>query len=241
MLRLRIVIIVIALFVCASIASADVIITQNPVNAGGVTRSSQLWIDPSPAGNDSDSDAKCWTDFHLTSEAQLDHIEWWGSGAWDQGFTIEFWKQDPGTIAYQPLAVFDGQPGKLPEGRFTLAPADISTTIDNGGLTHYIADLPSVVDLAANDLANPRWFVGIVGLTNQFSSRWYWSQGTGAGQGTFQWNRGSFDGAGPGFRSMGDKRAMEISGTIVPEPAAIATLIVAAGASLLRRRPRHRV
>src|SRR5262245_19745622 len=86
----------------AGVAQPVMISNHQPISGGGVARWSQLWQDPGPNGNDLDGDAVCWTDFTLSARTAIDHIEWWGVGACELGFRIEFWKQDPGTVAYQP-------------------------------------------------------------------------------------------------------------------------------------------
>jgi phosphate/sulfate permease len=65
------------LVAAAASAPAANFVSQNPVSGGGVSRWSQLWQDPSPAGNDLDSDAVCWADFTLSSASTIDHMEWW--------------------------------------------------------------------------------------------------------------------------------------------------------------------
>lgn len=98
------------LLVLTSTVSADLVVNHPAVAGGGVSRASQLWQDPGPNGNDLDGDAVCFADFTLPWRTSIDHIEWWGSGACELGFQIEIWKQDPGTIAYQPVGVFPFPP-----------------------------------------------------------------------------------------------------------------------------------
>jgi hypothetical protein len=194
-------------------ASAAVLASRQPVAGGGVTRWSQLWQDPGPNGNDLDGDSVCWSDFTLTSAALIDHLEWWGFGACELGFQIEFWRQDPGTIAYQPLGVFyyGGVHTVQPEppGFIRVVPS----TAAEGTLTHYSADLPSPVSLLANDSANPRWFVAIIGLTHQPYVTWNWAQTLVPGSHTYQFVRGD----GHDFRALGDARALVIA--TPPDPA----------------------
>ena len=224
-----------ALFV-SSPAWAAVLVSQQPVNGGGISRSSQLWQDPGPGGNNLDGDAICWEDFTLAAPASINHMEWWGTGASELGFRIEFWRQDPGTVAYQPLAVFDQDPGPgtvTPEARFTVTPADFTASPGPGGITHFSLDLASRVDLPANDPSNPRWFVGIIGLTHQAYVPFNWSQGTGGSNRTFQFVRGD----GSIFRSLGEGRALVLAA--VPEPAC-AALVGAAVVPVMLCRPRRR-
>ena len=185
------------------LAAAEILVSQIP--GGGVARSSQLWQDPGPDGNDLDSDAVCWQDFTLSQPKAINRIEWWGSGASELGFQIEFWKQDPNTIAYQPLGLF------YYGGVHTIAPeppgfiqALPTRSAGPGGQTHFVVDLVTPVSLAANDSVNPRWFVGIVGLTSQPFVTWNWAQGVGGSTRTYQFLRGD----GSIFRPLPEGRAM---------------------------------
>lgn len=196
----------------AASALATTLVTQLPPTNGGTMRWSKLWIDPI-GDNDSDNDAICWEDFVLSAPATLTHLEWWGSGAAELGFRIDFWRQDPGTAAYQPLAVFDvygPDPSPVhPEARFTVTPAQYSATPGPGGLTHYVLELPTPVDLAANDASNPRWFVAVIARSANFSQQWSWAQGLGGSNRTYWWIRGAHM-----FYSLGEGRAMIIGGTV---------------------------
>jgi len=199
------------------ITCAAVLVAQNPASGGGVSRWSQLWQDPGPGGNDLDSDAICWEDFTLSSATEITHIEWWGTGACELGFQIEFWPQDPGTIAYQPLAVFDRAPGPspvTPQARIIATPSDYTANSSPGGLVHFSLDLAAPVSLAENNSANPRWFIGIIGLTHQAFVTWNWSQGLGGSTRTFQWVRGDAN----HFRSLGDGRALVLGDASQDEP-----------------------
>ena len=234
-----------ALLALSRAVHGDTLLNQRPFsNGAGTPRWSQLWQDPTPNGNDLDGDAICWADFTLNTAASIDHLEWWGAGASELGFQVEFWRQDPGTIAYQPLAVFDVSPGPssvTPEARFRVTLADLTLSYGPGALTHFALDLASPVNLAANNAANPRWFIGIIGLTQQAYVTWNWAQSEvvpGSGH-TYQWVRGGYDGGGAAFRALGDGRAMVISG--VPEPnAAILVLSSIAVFAVARRRVRER-
>jgi hypothetical protein len=184
-------------------AEAEILVSQTP--GGGVARSSQLWQDPGPDGNDLDSDAVCWQDFTLTQNESINHIEWWGSGASELGFQIEFWKQDPNTIAYQPLGLFyyGGVHTIAPEPPGFIQALPIRTA-GPGGLTHFVVDLVTPVSLAANDIVNPRWFVGIVGLTSQPFVTWNWAQGVGGSTRSYQFLRAD----GRTFRPLPEGRAL---------------------------------
>jgi len=190
-------------------ASGTVVVDQQPVSGGGVSRWSQLWQDPGPNGNDLDGDSVCWADFVLTEPTTLNRVEWWGIGACELGFRIEVWRQDPGTIAYQPLGVFyyGGNHSILPETRFDTTAYTI--TPGPGGINHYTLDLATPIPLAANNAANPRWFIAIIGLTHQAYVTWNWAQGTGGSGHTYQFIRGE----GPQFRVLGEGRALRIEGT----------------------------
>ncbi len=204
-------------FVCVAalalpgLAMASVIVDQQPVSGGGVSRWSQLWQDPGPNGNDLDGDSVCWADFTFSAPTQINHIEWWGTGACELGFRIEIWKQDPGTIAYQPYGVFyyGGDHTVQPLTRFTTT--SVVTTAGPGGINHYTLDLANPINVPANDTVNPRWFLSVIGLTQQAYVTWNWSQSTATGVHTFQFIRGS----GPIFRSLGESRAM-VLGTPTP-------------------------
>jgi hypothetical protein len=191
----------------ASLALGAPFVSQQPVSGGGVSRWSQLWQDPGPNGNDLDGDSVCWEDFTINAPTTIRHMEWWGVGACELGFQIEFWKQDPGTIAYQPLGVFyyGGDHTVRPEAKFRTTA--YTTHPGPGGITQFVLDLPTPVTLPANTASNPRWFVAIIGLTHQAYYTWNWSQGTGGSNRTYQFIRGS----GSQFRSLPEGRALVLS------------------------------
>lgn len=193
-------IILMVLALAASARAQTVIVSQAPAS-GGTARASQLWQDPGPNGNDLDGDAVCFAGFVLASPATIDHIEWWGSGACELGFRIEFWRQDPDTVAFQPMGFFyyGGVDTVEPEARFDTTA--YTTEPSSGGLTHYSLDLAAPVSLPANTPANVRWFISVIGLTSIPYAQWNWAQGTG-GLGTAQFIRGL------PFRSFGNGRAM---------------------------------
>jgi hypothetical protein len=190
---------------------ADNFVTQLP--AAGTSRSSQLWQDPGPNGNDLDGDAVCFEDFTLPAPKAINHLEWWGTGACELGFRVEFWKQDPGTIAYQPIAVFYyGQSPNppSPDGHFDTTA--YTTSPGPNGTTHFTLDLATPVVLPANTPTNPRWFVAVIGLTAQPYATWNWARGTGGSNKTYQFIRGS----GPIFRVLGEGRALVLGGVAPP-------------------------
>lgn len=192
------------------LAQNDIISLQTPAPGGGIMRWSKLWVDPSGQGNDLDGDAICYADFVLRGPATLRQLEWWGKVVPDQGFQLEFWRQDPGTIAYQPLAVFRSQ-GALPEAEFVVT--SFTSEPDPSGTVHYSVNLPTPVVLAANTPANPRWFVAVIGLTSIPYWEWTWAQGLGGSNATFQFIRG-YAGGGDRFFLLGDGRAMKIVGDL---------------------------
>jgi hypothetical protein len=196
-------------------ASATTLVNQPPVSGGGVSRWSQLWQDPGPLGNDLDGDSVCWEDFTLLAPASINRLEWWGNGACELGFQIEVWRQDPNTIAYQPLGLFyyGGNHSVIPEARFRTTA--FTTAPGPGGLTHYMLDLASPVALPANDPSNPRWFIAVIGLTSLPYQTWNWAQNTSGSTRTFQFVRGGTSGGGSLFRSLPEGRAMLLGG-IVP-------------------------
>ncbi len=209
-----------------------VFVQQSPAPNGGTLRWSKLWIDPSGQGNDLDTDAICYEDFVLANDSTIDHIEWWGDHNPNLGFQIEFWRQDPGTIAYQPLAVFRGS-GAQPEAAWVTTSYGYAS--DPTGTLHFSLDLPSPVALARNDAGNPRWFIAIIGLTNDAPKIWMWAQGLGGSNRTFQWTRADAN----NFRVLGEGRAMVLSGTAsVPEPAGASILLLGIWGIRARRRRR---
>lgn len=189
---------------------AQTLVSHPPMPGGGTPRASQLWQDPGPNGNNLDSDAVCWQGFVLSAPAQISRIEWWGNGACERGFRIEVWKQDPGTIAYQPLAVFfygGTDDGVQPDVSFDTTA--FTTTLESG-LTHYTLDLPTPIALPANDPTNPRWFCSVIGLTRQPFVNWDWAQSADT-PGTFYWVRGLHR-----FFSIGNARAVKLTGPNPP-------------------------
>ena len=197
---------------CASpaLAQTQVLVSQQPATNGGVSRWSQLWQDPGPNGNDLDSDAVCWQDFVLSAPASIDHMEWWGTGACELGFQIEVWRQDPGTFAYQPLGVFyyGGVKTVKPEAKFKTTA--YTTTPGPGTLLHHSLDLATPISLPANDASNPRWFIGIIGLTEVPFATWNWSQGLGGSNKSYQFIRGD----NIQFHSLPEGRALLLSQSV---------------------------
>lgn len=185
-----------------SAALADTFCNQTPPNGGGTMRWSTLWQDPN-GDNDSDSDAICYEDFVLANPVSINHLEWWGSGPCELGFQIEFWKQDPGTIAYQPYAVFRDV-GAQPEQAYVVTNP---TTTSEYGITKYSVYLPTPTNLAANNSSNPRWFIAIIALTSAYYD-WSWARGLGGSTRTFWWYRAD----GNSFHLLGEGRAMRIMG-----------------------------
>lgn len=195
------------------IAVADIFVNQQPV-VGGTMRESHLWKDPGPDGNDSDLDTICWTDFTLNSPTTIDHIEWWGTGLTEVGFRVEIWKQDPNTIAYQPLGFFyygGANPPPVPTVMFETNA--IATSVGPGGLTHYTLEVSTPFTLPANTPENVRWFIGVVGLSQQYSASWKWARGSGGSNATARWMHGS---GGPVFQILGEGRALVIGDTSLP-------------------------
>ena len=197
----------------AGSAAATVIVNSVPTT--GTMRASQLWQDPGPNGDDLDGDAVCWTDFTVNAVTPISHLEWWGTGACEKGFRIEIWKQDPGTIAYQPYGVFyyGGVPTAQP--LLTFDTTAVVTSPGPNGTTHYVLDLAAPLMVPANNATNPRWFIDIVGLTSIPYAQWLWARGTGASNKSFQFIRGE----GPQFWSLGEGRALLLSNSVVACPA----------------------
>ena len=84
-----------------------------------------------------------------------------------------------------------------------------------GGLTHFTLDLSTPINLAANTSANSRWFIAIIGLTQQPFVTWNWAQGTGGSIRTYQFIRGA-GGGGPLFRSLPEGRALVLGVSCSP-------------------------
>jgi hypothetical protein len=198
-----------------ALAVAQPLVSRTPVNNGGISRWSQLWQDPGPNGNDLDSDSVCWTEFVLTEPADINHIEWWGAGACELGFRIEFWRQDPNTIAYQPMGLFyyGGDHTVEPQASFDVTPADYTISAGPGTIFHYSLDLDTPITIPANTPTNVRWFISVIGLTHQAYVTWNWSQGLGGMNRTFQFIRGEHQ-----FRSLGEGRAFLLDTPFVPPP-----------------------
>lgn len=195
-----------ALLVPAALVAADETFVSQPPGSGlGIGRSSQLWQDPGPDGNDLDGDAVCFQDFVLSTETSIRRIEWWGIGACELGFRIQVWRQDPGTIAYQPIAVFyyGGSPTPpVPNANFDTTAYSVSP--GPGGTLHYTLVLDTPIVLPANNAQNPRWFISVIGLTHQAFAQWKWAQGFGGSSHSYWFIRGE----GPSFFSLGDGRAL---------------------------------
>lgn len=195
-----------------SAASADTLVNSQPV-VGGTMRESHLWVDPGPDGNDSDLDAVTWTDFTITSPKTINHLEWWGTGTAELGFRIEVWKQDPNTIAYQPLGFFyygGGIPKPIPTVMFETSA--VVVTAGPGGMLHYSLDLAEPFTLEANTPQNVRWFIGVVGLSHQWLADWKWARGIGGSNKTARWIHGE----GPAFQVIGEGRALVVGDTSSP-------------------------
>ena len=197
-----------ACLAATALANGYTIVSQLPPNGGGAMRWSKLWVDLSGQGNNLDGDAICYEDFVLHQSARISHIEWWGDAPPDQGFQIEFWKQDPGTTGYQPLGVFR-ELGAQPD--FAQIFTSYSSALDSTGTYHYTLDLPIPVALHANNAANPRWFIAIIGLTDVAYLEWNWAQGMGGSSRTFQFIRGA-GGGGDRYWILPEGRAMVLKG-----------------------------
>ncbi len=188
----------------SSSAVADVFVNQVPVSGGGVMRSSQLWQDPSPNEDDLASDAVVWQDFIVNQLTPLTRIEWWGSGASELGFRIEIWKQDPGTIAYQPYGFWFYGGVESAEPLITFDTTAYTVGAGPGGLKHYVLNLNTPIMVPANGGVNPRWFIDIVGLTAIPWAEWKWAKGTGGSNKSYQFLRGD----GPIFWALPEGRAL---------------------------------
>lgn len=179
--------------VLASASFAQTVIFDQPLWTGGVARASQLWIDQF-GDNDSDLDSLCWDDFTLDRAASVTRVQWWGQTAPSLGFRIEFFNQDPGTIALQP-DIFSGP------FRSEIHPT-VTWLGSNGSMHHYEATLNTPINLAADT----RYFLSISGRMPTPSVQWLWSAGGGVQNGTFWWVRAD----GGRYFTLGENRAMSI-------------------------------
>lgn len=175
-------------------ATAQSVYVQPMSPNGGTLRASQLWIDPT-GQNDSDNDAIAWENFQLGQATTITRVRWWGDAAPSLGFRIEFFEQDPGTIAVQPwLEELGGTP-------FGGADYTSVTQTAVGGLYQIEATLAVPQSFAADT----RYFVSITGRVPQAFQSWRWAQGTGGVLGTFWWLRGAHR-----YFHLPDDRAVEL-------------------------------
>ena len=172
----------ILLFLLAPLSSAQSLVYEQPMVAGGgVLRPSQLWIDPS-GQNDLDSDAIAWEDFELLQNSSISKVRWWGQAAPPLGFRIAFYNQDPGTVAMQP-DIFGQGSGPITEDVYL----SYSAFPAGAGLYRFEVNLVAPVALSANT----RYFVSIVGRTPIPWATWEWAEGAGPQTGGFWWQRGA--------------------------------------------------
>jgi hypothetical protein len=197
----------------ATSAGGAVLLDQQPIS--GPMRPSQLWQDPGPDGNDLDGDAVCWTDFTVAELTPISHIEWWGTGACELGFRIEIWKQDPGTVAYQPYGIFYYGGVDSAEPLVTFDTTAAVAGLGPNGTLHWVLDLPNPIMVPANSPVNPRWFIDIVGLTAVPYATWNWAKGSDPTPKSYQFIRGE----GPQFYSLGEGRALVLGNTLNACPA----------------------
>ncbi len=151
--------------------------TQPTAPNGGILRPSQMWIDPT-GQNDLDSDAQAWEDFQLTQTTSITTIRWWGDAAPALGFEIQFWNQDPNTIAVQP-DLFTGPFSHHVYTSFTQTP--ITATL-------YQFDLQLAAPVTFQ--ANTRYFISILGQQPIAFAYWNWASSLTGPNGTFWWQRG---------------------------------------------------
>lgn len=173
-------VVALALF-SASAAAQGYVYEQPMAPAGGVTRPSQLWIDPS-GQNDLDSDAIAWEDFQLPQDTTITRLRWWGQVAPPLGFEIGFFNQDPGTVAVQPDIFGHGGP-PISELIYTNA----TQTPVGGNLYRFDLDLVTPLSFAANT----RYFVSVIGRTPVPYAEWRWAASSSGPNGTFWWSRGA--------------------------------------------------
>lgn len=190
--------VVVASFLAASAAAQSFVYVQPTTSGGGVRRASQLWIDPT-GQNDSDNDAIAWEDFQLPQDTIITHLRWAGDAAPSLGWEIEFFHQDPNTIAVQP-DMFAAGSGPIGSEVVT----NFSTTPLGGTLYEFQAQLARPIFVHANT----RYFVSIVGRVPQPFLAWNWAQTSSGPNGTFWWQRGAHM-----YFHLGDSRALSIGAT----------------------------
>lgn len=181
---------------CTSVPAQGLVYEQPMTVAGGVTRPSQLWIDPT-GQNDSDNDALAWEDFEFQVAATISKVRWWGQAAPPLGFRISFFHQDPNTIAVQPH-IFGAGSHPISEEDYT----SFAQVPAGGGMVRYEVDLVAPLQFAANT----RYFISVVGLTPLYSAQWRWAQSPVGSHGTFWWQRGLHM-----YYNLGDERAVALA------------------------------
>jgi hypothetical protein len=180
----------------ASTASAQIEVFDQPMIAnGGVAWASQLWIDPG-GDNDLDSDAIAYENFTLDAPATVTRVRWWGQVSPTLGFEIQFFNQDPGTVAMQPDLF-------RPEGGPLIDEIHTATWIGGSGTwQHYEVTLDTPLSFDANT----RYFVAVIGRTPIPFATWLWAEGGGVIDGTFYWMRAD----GGRYVMLPNNRAMSL-------------------------------
>lgn len=167
--------------------------TQPMAPNGGTLRPSQMWIDPT-GQNDLDSDAQAWEDFKLTQTTSITQIRWWGEAAPTLGFDIQFWNQDPNTIAVQP-DLFSGPFSHHVYTAFTQTPV-------GGSLYQFDLQLQAPITLQADT----RYFISVVGQQPIAFAYWQWAASSTGTNGTFWWQRGLHM-----YFNLGESRAVALA------------------------------
>jgi hypothetical protein len=188
--------IVASLAASASVLADSLLYSQPLWNNGGTVRMSQLWQDPTEQ-NDSDNDAIAWENFTLPHDSTITQVRWWGQSPPPNGFLIEFFRQDPNTVAVQP-DIFGANSEPI-YSQFVPAPAVQGA----GSMYQFTATLDQGVSLPGGT----RYFVSIVGLMPVPYTSWGWAQGSNGVSGTFWWQRGAHM-----YFQVGDDRALELYG-----------------------------
>jgi hypothetical protein len=181
---------------CAPLLAQGSVYEQPMAPNGGITRASQLWVDPT-GQNDSDNDAIAWEDFQLPTTTTVTRIRWWGQAAPPLGFQVSFFNQDPNTIAVQP-DIFAPGSGPIDEQIYT---SFLSTPV-TGGMTRFEVSLATPLTFQANT----RYFISIVGLTPLSFAEWRWASSTQGPNGTFWWSRGMHM-----YFHLGESRAVALA------------------------------
>ena len=221
----------------ASEALGSAIFMQFPSSPPGGGIPSQQWYDPS-GQNNLDSDAIAYDDFVLTEAKTITRVDWWGEAGPSVGFFVEFYNQDPNTVACQPdLVQFHGDSPIATE-----LVTNFTQTLVGNSIYQFSADLANPVTLDANTSANPRYFFSVSDSMPLAYYTWAWAQGfdTGLGPGTtFYYQIAGSLAGGPYYSVLPSDRAFGLFDASAPEPSALLLSSCGLIFALWRRRCRR--